>query len=240
MTTSSLRVRLTAAPFSRHRDGARRRSETRLAFVRPAATQQVHRVLRPATKTAPGRPGHACSTSRSGKVLSVTPRTTACGYGIEVDGTRRSLRDARATIVAPTMVSVRHIELSPVYDGGRALGDGARSRCPAPPYPWSGTRCRASSPGWPRPSDPRAPTRRAPSATCSADAAANLDGQGEQLGADAGHLIAEALQTLSDNRGRPVRDRAQPRRLRRSARRPPTGRSGSSTNASGPGLASAR
>lgn len=135
-----------------------------------------------------------------GKVLSVTPERDRVRVRIEVTDDQKIPRDAKATIVAPTMVSVRHIELAPAYDGGPTLADGASipiSRTAAP-VEWDEvqrefTRFAAAL-------GPSGANHKGALSDLLTNAAANLDGQGRNLG-ETLVAIADALQTLSDHRG---------------------------------------
>lgn len=60
-----------------------------------------------------------------GEVTEVSPEPDRVRVEIRLDGDQPVPADARAAIVAPSMVSVRHVALAPAYDGGPTLGDGA-------------------------------------------------------------------------------------------------------------------
>ena len=135
-----------------------------------------------------------------GRVLSVTPQANRVKVRIEVDADQKIPQDVRASIVAPTMVSIRHIELSPVYDGGSALSDGEsipESRT-AVPVEWDEVQTQIT-----RLSEALGPNRVNREGALSSlvtSAAANVQGEGEQLGQTLTSM-AEALETFSDNRG---------------------------------------
>lgn len=135
-----------------------------------------------------------------GKVVAVVPEQDRVKVRMEVTSEQRIPADANATIVAPTMVSVRHIELSPAYGGGAALADGASipmSRT-ASPVEWDEVQREfsrfASALG------PDGANRSGALSDLITNAAKNLDGQGRNLG-ETLISIADALRTLSDHRG---------------------------------------
>ncbi|WP_216892875.1 MCE family protein [Nocardia alni] len=60
-----------------------------------------------------------------GTVDKVSPQGDRVRVDMTYDGDRRFPADARAAIIAPTLVSGRYVQLAPVYRGGPALADGA-------------------------------------------------------------------------------------------------------------------
>lgn len=135
-----------------------------------------------------------------GKVVAVVPGQDQVRVRIEVTPDQPIPADARATIVAPTMVSVRHIELSPAYSGGAKLADGASIPLArtASPVEWDEVQREfsrfASALG------PDGVNRSGALGDLITNAAKNLDGQGRNLGQTL-IAIADALRTLSDHRG---------------------------------------
>ena len=135
-----------------------------------------------------------------GKVLSVTPERDRVRVRIEVTEDQKIPSSAKATIVAPTMVSVRHLELSPAYGGGPTLADGASipvSRT-AVPVEWDDVQREFTR--FAQALGPDGANRKGALSEVITNAAANLDGQGQNLGATL-VAIADALRALSDNRG---------------------------------------
>jgi len=170
-----------------------------LTVVRPASAKQFTAYFPQATKLHNGDKITVLDV-KVGRVLSVTPQRDRVKVRIEVDADQKIPAGAHATIVAPTMVSVRHIELWPVYDGGRALADGAAipiSRT-AVPVEWSEVQKQltrlATALG------PKGANRQGALSSLLDSSAANLQGQGEQL-ATTLTSMADALQTVSENRG---------------------------------------
>ena len=60
-----------------------------------------------------------------GRVTSVTPHGTYVEVTLKVDGDVRVPENAGAQIVPPSVISDRYVQLSPVYDGGPTIRDGA-------------------------------------------------------------------------------------------------------------------
>lgn len=135
-----------------------------------------------------------------GKVLGVTPDRDRVRVRIEVIEDQKVPRDAHATLVAPTMVSVRHLELSPAYDGGPSLADGGSipiSRTAAP-VEWDQVQREFTR--FAEALGPNGANRKGALSELLTSAAANLDGQGRNLG-DTLVAISDALRALSDHRG---------------------------------------
>ncbi len=134
-----------------------------------------------------------------GKVLAVVPERDRVRVRIEVTEDQKIPAGASATIVAPTMVSVRHIELAPAYGGGPALADGASipiSRTAAP-VEWDEVQREFSR--FARALGPDGANDKGALSDLITSAAKNLDGQGRNLG-NTLISIADALRTLSDHR----------------------------------------
>ncbi|MFE1349721.1 MCE family protein [Streptomyces sp. NPDC058757] len=62
---------------------------------------------------------------RVGEVESVEPQGTRVRVALRLDEGVRVPADARALVVAPSVVADRYVQLSPAYSEGPALGDGA-------------------------------------------------------------------------------------------------------------------
>jgi phospholipid/cholesterol/gamma-HCH transport system substrate-binding protein len=134
-----------------------------------------------------------------GKVLAVVPERDRVRVRIQVTEDQKIPADASATIVAPTMVSVRHIELAPAYGGGPTLADGGTipvSRTAAP-VEWDMVQREFSR--FARALGPDGANDKGALSDLITNAAKNLDGQGRNLG-NTLLSIADALRTLSDHR----------------------------------------
>lgn len=169
-----------------------------LTFLRPSSTQEFTVYFTEATKLHTGDKITVLDV-KVGRVLSVTPQDDRVRVRIEVDSDQKVPQDARATIVAPTMISIRRIELSPAYGGGPALAEGASiplSRT-AVPVEWDEVQTQLT-----RLAIALGPKGNSNGALGNlvTSAEANLEGQGAKLG-ETLISMAEALQTLSDNRG---------------------------------------
>lgn len=135
-----------------------------------------------------------------GKVLEVIPERERVRVRIAVTQDQKIPSDATATIVAPTMVSVRHIELAPAYDGGPALEDGGSiplSRT-GEPVEWDDVQRQFTR--FTQALGPQGANSDGSVSALISNAAKNLDGQGRNLG-DTLVAVAAALRTLSDHRG---------------------------------------
>ncbi|HEX5496833.1 MAG TPA: MCE family protein [Mycobacteriales bacterium] len=60
-----------------------------------------------------------------GTITAVTPQGGTVRVRMTVDAVRKVPAGARAVVVAPSLVSDRYVQLTPVYRGGPALADGA-------------------------------------------------------------------------------------------------------------------
>lgn len=60
-----------------------------------------------------------------GKIDSIDPEGTRVKVTFHVDGDVKVPKDAKAVIVAPSLVSSRYLQLTPRYDGGPVMADGA-------------------------------------------------------------------------------------------------------------------
>lgn len=60
-----------------------------------------------------------------GRIESVTPKGTTVEIAMDIDEDRKLPANAIATIVPPSLVSDRYVQLAPVYTGGPQLADGA-------------------------------------------------------------------------------------------------------------------
>lgn len=60
-----------------------------------------------------------------GEVREIVPEGTSVRVEFEYDEKYKVPRDAKAAVVAPSVVSDRYVQLTPVYEGGPTLADGA-------------------------------------------------------------------------------------------------------------------
>lgn len=136
---------------------------------------------------------------RVGEVTAIEAEPTRVKVTFEVEG-QKVPADAKAVLVAPSLVSVRHVALAPVYDGGPELADGAvipESRT-AVPVEWNDVKDQLVR--LTRALGPKGANRDGALDRALEVGAANLDGQGPQLRRTL-ELLAEAASTLADSGG---------------------------------------
>lgn len=133
-----------------------------------------------------------------GQIDSIDPQGTKVKVEFSYDADHNVPADARAMIVAPTLVTSRFIQLAPTYDGGPVLEDGAEIGLDrtAVPVEWDEIKQQLS----------RLATSLGPEAGGSGPlsgvldvAASNLAGQGQNLH-DTLAGLSKAIETLSDGR----------------------------------------
>ena len=137
-----------------------------------------------------------------GRVTAVIPEGNSVRVEMEYDAdVRRSPRTPRPSIVTPTLVADRFVQLTPAYTSGPVMKDGADIALPDTGVPVELDRIYASlSRPRPRRSAPTASTRTAPSTTCSTAGANALDGQG-QRGNEMIRKLSAAAQTFGEGSG---------------------------------------
>lgn len=135
-----------------------------------------------------------------GRVTEIDAGPDSVRVGVEVSGDRPIPADAKAVLVAPSLVSVRHVALAPVYGGGPKMADGATiplSRT-AVPVEWDEIKEQLV-----RLSDALGPggANKDGSLSRFLDASSgSLEGQGAEIGQTLERL-SEALRTLADSKG---------------------------------------
>ena len=84
---------------------------------------------------------------RVGKVSSITPRAGDVKVTLDVDRSTAIPADARAVVVAQSLVSGRFVQLTPVYAGGEQLNDGSAipMERTAVPMEWDDVKKQLSS-----------------------------------------------------------------------------------------------
>ncbi|WP_280420904.1 MCE family protein [Nocardia carnea] len=134
-----------------------------------------------------------------GKIDSIEPGRDQAKVEMTVDGSVDLPADARAVIIAPSLVSARFIQIAPAYTGGDTLGDGAviPIERTAVPVEWDDIKTelhKLSTALGPVGDDPQGSFGRFVDT-----AAENLDGNGEAFRSTLRELSA-TLTTLSDGR----------------------------------------
>jgi len=135
-----------------------------------------------------------------GTITAIHPEASQVRVDVKVRNGLSIPASAHATIVAPSLVSVRHIELSPVYRGGATLRAGATIPLArtAVPVEWDEVTKQLTQLATvlgPKGADKTGSLSRLLKTTAS-----NLDGEGPSL-SDTISSLSKAMTTLSDNRG---------------------------------------
>jgi phospholipid/cholesterol/gamma-HCH transport system substrate-binding protein len=135
-----------------------------------------------------------------GQVTSITPESGDVRVGMSYSAAHRVPADAKAVIMAPTLVSSRFVQLTPAYTRGTTLAQGATipmSRT-AEPVQWDQILRQlddlATALG------PQGANQNGALSRLIDTASNNLQGQGGDLNATIRELSA-AISTLADNRG---------------------------------------
>lgn len=134
-----------------------------------------------------------------GRITEVKPSGTGVDITMEVDDSRKLPANAIATIVPPSLVSDRYIQLAPVYTGGAQLADGAtipRDRTATPVELddiYNALNQVTTALG------PAGANKNGALSDLLATGAANLDGNGAGLGQTIQNL-SEAVTTLAISR----------------------------------------
>lgn len=134
-----------------------------------------------------------------GEVTRVTPQGDRVVVDLTYDADQKVPADAKAVVVAPSVVSDRYVQLTPVYRSGPALADGATIRLRDTAVPVELDRIFASLNDLDVALGPKGANRDGALSRLLAVGAANLRGEG-------GHInrtvvdFSRALRTLSDKR----------------------------------------
>ncbi|MFE3293452.1 MCE family protein [Rhodococcus sp. NPDC059234] len=134
-----------------------------------------------------------------GKIESIDPSGDNAKVVMNVDRSVEIPADAKAIIVAPSLVAARFIQLTPVYSGGEAMSDGGSIpvKNTAVPVEWDEIKTELT-----KLSDALGPQGAADQGSLGTfidTAAANLDGNGDSLRTTLREL-SDTMKTLSDGR----------------------------------------
>jgi phospholipid/cholesterol/gamma-HCH transport system substrate-binding protein len=134
-----------------------------------------------------------------GRVVSVRPAGDSVSVVLEYDGKYRVPADAKAAVVAPSLVSDRYVQLLPAYAGGPALRSGAdiplaRTAVPVELDQITGNLDRLSTA-----LGPNGANRKGALSDLLDTAAHNLDGSGQRIHDTVGDL-SQATATLAGGR----------------------------------------
>jgi phospholipid/cholesterol/gamma-HCH transport system substrate-binding protein len=134
-----------------------------------------------------------------GKVTEVTPRGETVEVKFEFDRRYAVPADAKAAVIAPSLVSDRYIQLLPVYTGGPRMRTGARIGTDRTAVPVELDRISQSLDDLLVALGPDGANKDGAFADLLQTGARNLDGQGQKLN-DTNRDLGRALETLSGGR----------------------------------------
>jgi phospholipid/cholesterol/gamma-HCH transport system substrate-binding protein len=134
-----------------------------------------------------------------GEVLEVRPTGQTVTVVLEYDSEYRVPADAKAAVVAPSLVSDRYVQLLPVYSGGPALRDGDVIAPDRTAVPVELDRITGSLDDLMVALGPEGANSDGALTRLLRTGAANLDGQGDKLNQTTSD-VADAVETLSGNR----------------------------------------
>jgi phospholipid/cholesterol/gamma-HCH transport system substrate-binding protein len=133
---------------------------------------------------------------RVGEVASVQPQGTRVRVELALDDGIKVPKDARAVIVAPSVVADRYVQLTPAYRAGPALADGAVLPASRNATPVEIDQLYASITDLSKALGPNGANSSGALSDLLTTGAANLDGNGKAIG-DAVEQFGKAAKTLS-------------------------------------------
>ena len=134
-----------------------------------------------------------------GQVNAVVPQGTTVRVEMEFDAGRKIPADAKAAIIAPTVVSGRYVQLAPVYQGGPALEDGATIPVSRTAAPVEVDEIFASMNDLATALGPRGANKNGSLSRLLQVGADNLEGEGDNIRTTVDNL-SKAASTLSSGR----------------------------------------
>ncbi|WP_270887428.1 MCE family protein [Pedococcus sp. 5OH_020] len=134
-----------------------------------------------------------------GKVTEVTPLGDRVRVRFEFDGRYRVPADAKAAVVAPSLVSDRYVQLLPAYTSGPRMKDNATIGLDRTAVPVELDRISATLDDLLVALGPDGANKHGAFQDALHTGAVNLGGQGQKLH-DTNHDLSQALQTLSGGR----------------------------------------
>jgi phospholipid/cholesterol/gamma-HCH transport system substrate-binding protein len=135
-----------------------------------------------------------------GEVTEVVPLGDKVRVSFEFDRRYSVPADAKAAVVAPSLVSDRYVQLFPVYKGGPKLADGAHIGIDRTAVPVELDRISQSLDDLLVALGPQGANKDGSFSRLLDTGAQNLDGQGQNLH-DTNRDLSRALETLSGGRG---------------------------------------
>ncbi|MGN9910347.1 MCE family protein [Phytohabitans sp. LJ34] len=136
---------------------------------------------------------------RIGHVVAVRPEGRTVRVEMRYDREWRVPAGAQAVIVPPSVVSDRYVQLTPAYNGGQALADGAELPVERTAAPMEIDEIYQALDEFNRALGPRGANKDGALSDLLAVGRANLEGNGAALGETLDGL-SRALETLSDGR----------------------------------------
>ena len=167
-------------------------------FVQGSPTKKITAQFASAVGMYPGSDVRMLGV-KIGRITEVKPKGTGVDITMDVDGDRKIPANAIATIVPPSLVSDRYVQLAPVYTGGPQLPDNAtipRNRTATPVELddiYNALNQVTSALG------PTGANKNGALSDLIATAAKNLDGNGTALGQTLTNL-SQAVTTLATSR----------------------------------------
>jgi phospholipid/cholesterol/gamma-HCH transport system substrate-binding protein len=137
---------------------------------------------------------------RVGTVTDVVPEGTSVRVEFEYEDTYKVPRNAKAAVVAPSVVSDRYVQLTPVYRGGAVMADGADIPLERTATPVELDRIFSSLNDLNVALGPEGANKDGALSRLLQVGADNLDGQGAKMNATF-EDFSRAVQTLSEGRG---------------------------------------
>lgn len=134
-----------------------------------------------------------------GEITQVEPQDTVVRVEMEYDGNRKVPADAKAAVVAPSVVSDRYVQLAPAYTGGPVLKDGATIPLARTAVPVELDQIYGNLDQLDKALGPEGANKNGSLSRLLQVGAANLDGQGENVHQTVENL-SKAVETLSDGR----------------------------------------
>ena len=129
----------------------------------------------------------------------MTPKGDSVLVEFEFDRKHSVPADAKAAVVAPSLVSDRYVQLFPAYEGGPKMGDGARIGLDRTAVPVELDRISQSLDDLLVALGPQGANEEGAFSRLLETGADNLEGQGEAIH-DSNRDLSRALETLSGGR----------------------------------------
>ncbi len=136
---------------------------------------------------------------RIGEVTKITPHGTKVRLEMTYDASYKVPADAKAVLLAPSIVSDRYVQLTPVYTGGETLADGTNLGLDRTAQPVELDDIYRNLDGLNQALGPDGANKKGALADLFKVGADNLDGNGAALNSTLTGL-SQAVKTLSDSR----------------------------------------